>query len=276
MKTMKLYKRDLILGLFRRLFLYLLPVLIAFLQVRSCYDMVNPMFQDGVISSMGTVADYFLYCTRGMAVYQFNPEDMFSVPVFWFMFQIGISYIIAYYAMDDYQNNGRNLFLAIRNRKSWWTAKCLWCLTSVVVYFVIYAGSLMAWSIAYGAKWDHFHITDFIETMFGNNIGYFSTLDMIFCAVVVPCFITMGICLMQIVGGFFTTPVFSFAIVCGVYILSAYYTKWWLPGSYTMWLRSSYYTVQGIRPISGILFSLLLIFLAWYSGRTYFKIKDVP
>lgn len=74
---------------------------------------------------------------------------------------------------------------------------------------------------------------------------------------------------------FVLTPVVSFALTCGIYVLSAYYTIWILPGSYAMWIRSSYVAAEGVNPESGILIAVFLIVTSVFAGCVYFDRCDV-
>jgi len=42
-----------------------------------------------------------------------------------------------------YDANAKNLFVASRGRGSWWSSKCLWCITTIILYYVIYIVSII-------------------------------------------------------------------------------------------------------------------------------------
>lgn len=272
---MNFLKRDVKLGILQRLFMYLVPILLAFMQTRECHRIFQYMDRENIFSSSGTIVDYLLYCTQGMFVFHFDPKEYFTIPIYWFLFQIYACYLIAYYANDDYSDNAKNLFVAARNRTSWWNAKYLWCIASIVLYYMVYVLSIAVISCMFGGKFSLSVTPEFVGSVFNSTAMTLGMSDILVIAVLVPLLITTGICLVQMILGFVSTPVVSFAAMSGLYIVSAYYTEWWLPGSYTMWLRSTVVTEEGVRPISGIMFGVMMICLAWYAGRTYFETKDV-
>ncbi|MDO5126274.1 MAG: hypothetical protein Q4D54_00830 [Eubacteriales bacterium] len=92
---------------------------------------------------------------------------------------------------------------------------------------------------------------------------------------IVPCIITIALSLVQILAGFLLTPVVSFACVCGLYVVSAYYTTWPLVGNYTMWVRTKWITPDGVHPISGFILAIVLIICAWNAGEYYLSKKDL-
>ncbi len=52
-------------------------------------------------------------------------------------------------------------------------------------------------------------------------------------------------------------------------------SAWFLPGSFTLWLRSSYYDEAGLSPYSGLLFAAFLIVAVYFRGKACFEKKDV-
>lgn len=275
MKIFKFVKRDFRLGIWNRLFLFVLPLLIAGLQTRACSQIIWYLNADNIMQTQGSVMDYILYCTQGMAVFHFSPTEYFIIPVYWFLFQIYVSYLVVYYASDDFTANAQNLVIASGRRKSWWDAKCIWGISTVLLYFGVYYAGIILWAKKWGAAMELHYTQSFLEQIAGMTVPELSTADVFVMALIVPLLITTGLCLAQIFMGFIMTPIVSFAVICGIYVLSAYYTVWWLPGSFSMWLRSSMMTQEGVNPVSGMLFSVLLIYGSWHMGRVYFETKDI-
>ena len=60
-----------------------------------------------------------------------------------------------------------------------------------------------------------------------------------------------------------------------MYVLSAYYTVWYLPGNYTMWQRASYIEADGVNPASGLVLSAGMILISLIGGLMYFDRKDI-
>ncbi len=274
MTTLKLLKRDIKLGIVERLFLFLI-VLFTFFMVKDCSRAIADIQVRYAMQSPGTIMDYYVYCMAGMNFYQFDPTSGFIIPYLWFITQLGISYIIAYYAEKDFTENGVNVMVAGRNRSSWWFSKVIWCVLSVLLYFFATFISCSVFAMFRGAKLS-LGVTDkFMKVVFGYNINYLPYKDLMLIVFVVPIAVTAGICLVQMLMSFIISPVTSFAITCAVYILSAYYTAWFFPGSFTMWVRSSYYDVRGLNPLSGLLIAAFMAVAVVILGKSYFERKDV-
>ena len=275
MTTLKLLKRDIRLGILNRLYLYIIPVIFSFLMVSDCANAVSSIQERFHMQFPGTIMDYYVYSTAGMAFYQFDPMEGFMIPLLWFILQLGITYFTAYYAEKDYSENGVNVMVAGRNRNSWWLSKMLWCFLSVLLYYIFTFFSCSIFALYRGAKISLRVTDEFMKGVFGYNMTYLPYKDLMLIVLVVPIAVTIGICLVQMLMSFIISPVTSFALTCAIYILSAYYTVWFLPGSYTMWVRSSYFDVRGLNPLSGLLIAAFMVVAVVVLGKSYFERKDV-
>ena len=111
--------------------------------------------------------------------------------------------------------------------------------------------------------------------MYHAGVVYLNDTDILLVVILLPILTTMGFCVIQLLVSFLITPEISFALICVCLVLSAYYTAFWLPASFTMWLRTSYIDSMGLNPASGFLIGFAVIFLVLYGGRDYFQRKDV-
>ena len=275
MKTWKLWKRDWKLGIAKRWFILLFSPVVIFAMTYGCSKVINNMLQYDYMFSKGTIMDYFLYDMQGMRIYKFDPKESFLVPMYWFVFQIGISYFIAYYAQKDLVENGRALYIALRDRRAWWNSKCLWCVCSVLIYFIITTLSIALTAMGFGAECSFQMTPEFSFSQLSANLEYVSFGEVIFIAFVLPFVVTTALCLLQMLFSFILSPVVSFALMSAQYILAAYYTAWFLPGSFTMWMRSSYIDEKGLHPLSGCVISIVIMVAVYVSGRQYFAKKDI-
>lgn len=275
MKTWKLVKRDWKLGIAKRWFALLFSPIVIFAMTYGCSNLIKNLIHYDYMFSNGTILDYFLYDMQGMCVYHFNPKEAFMIPMYWFVFQIGISYFIAYYSQKDLVDNGRALYVASKDRRAWWNSKCIWCVCSVLIYFIVTALSIAGTAMAFGAECSLQMTPEFAFVELHSNLEYVSFGEVIFIAVIVPFIVTAALCLLQLLFSFLLSPVVSFALMCAQYILAAYYTAWYLPGNFTMWMRSSYIDEEGLHPLSGCVIAVAIMAAVYVSGRQYFAKKDI-
>lgn len=275
MRTIKLIGRDIKYGIIKRWYVLLLPVVFSLSQVWRCHELVaNSGYLENEHTT-GTVMDYILYSVQGMEVYVFSPRNYFIIPIYWFVFQMGVAYMAAYYTYDDLALNGRSIFLAVKDRKSWWSAKCCWCICQTMMYYLVAFVFIIVSAVAFGAELTCKTTRNFIETTFGINACSLSGQDLILTALILPFMITLAITMVQILFSMIINPVMSFAVVCAIYVVSAYYTRWYFLGNYTMWVRSSYVTDKGVYPVGGIVISIALFTVSLIAGYMYIDNKDV-
>jgi len=275
MRFLRLVRRDVSLGIIRRLGVMIIPLIVAAVQVKNVHRLIESLLEYEQMHTHGTIADYYLYAVSGMQVFHFDPREYFTIPIFWFVFQIGISYFIAYYAKDDFVQGGRNLFIASKSRSLWWFSKALWVALSVAVYYaamILFTGIS---AVFYGAEVSFRFTQDFVCQTLSYNAAYLTDRDMFLIALVIPLLMTIAVCLFQLLLSLILSPVISFAIVSAGYVLSAYYTAWFFVGNYTMWLRSSYVTEEGLSPYGGLVLAAGIIMLTVTAGKMYIDDVDV-
>ena len=137
MKTLRLLARDMKGGMLKRWYLLAIPVIFATAKAGELHHLINQMAQIDILYTEGSAADYVMYVMQGTPVFNFDPKEYFSIPIYWFAFQMGLAYLLAYYSYDDFTENGRVLLIASGSRKSWWTGKFIYCVLSVVLYFAV-------------------------------------------------------------------------------------------------------------------------------------------
>lgn len=275
MKIIRLLKRDMILGTLKYWFRYLTVVFVAVICSHFFSQMIADGLEAGSLYRSGTAMDYLLYITQGMEVFHFDPQQYFNIPVYWFVLQIGISYLVAYYPEKDFRDFGKKIFPAAGSGVKWWIAKCLWVVMSVLLYYIVLIFSTAGIAGFYGAQIQWSFSEEIMTAFFGNTLQYISARDAWLISIILPCLTTMALALVQTLCSFLLTPVVSFALMCGIYIASAYETVWFLPGNHTMWLRSSYVSFEGISPESGLALSVFLIAAAVFAGCVYFDNCDI-
>ncbi|MDD6406271.1 MAG: hypothetical protein PUG00_10830 [Clostridiales bacterium] len=275
MKTMRLLGRDIRNGIIAKWYLFLIPVLFAVTQTYELHNYLQSLLANNTMFVQGTIGDYILFVMKGMEVFYFDPRETFLIPVYWFAFQIGLAYMVAYYAYDDFTVNGRVIFIAAGSRKQWWISKFLYCILAGVLYFAVCAATICICAKCYGAYMSLDTTTALMMHIYPTTSVGLDQWEIMFISVLLPVLVSVAISQIQVLMGFLINPVVSFAVVCAMYILSAYYTTWYLAGSYTMWLRSSYIVADGLNPMSGALIAGGLMFAALVGGLMYFDNKDV-
>lgn len=275
MKTLRLLWRDVRQGIVTKWYIFLIPALFSFVQTREFHAYLGKLVSQNVLYAQGTFADYLAYVMKGMAVFCFSPNDSFEIPIYWLAFYIGLAYMTAYYAYDDFLMNGRNMFIALRSRGKWWMSKLIYCCIAVIFYYAVCVGVIAVMAVYYNADMGWNVSASVMTYMYSSSAFSLDGKDVLLLTIILPMVITLAVSEVQMLLGFILTPVISFACVCAMYVFSAYYTVWYLVGNYTMWLRSAYIADEGVYPLSGFVFAAGMLAVACACGFMYFQNKDV-
>lgn len=267
-------KRDLKIGLLKRSAFFLLPALISVAQALEFHRVIEGFLSFESYLDVATIMDYYMYNVKGMNVFFFDPRSYFQVPIYWFINQIGAVYFTAYYGYNDFTGYGRALFVLPQSRGAWWVGKWCWCCICTLCYYVVEMIATCVTALLCGAEFS-FRNTEILARLYHSGAKYLNGVDVVLVVILLPILSTMGVCLIQLLLSFFITPEISFALICSYLVISAYYTVFWLPASFTMWLRSAYVDEKGLNVASGFLIGFGILFLVLYGGWDYFQRRDV-
>lgn len=146
---------------------------------------------------------------------------------------------------------------------------------TVVLYYAVCIGGICVTAALYGADMRWGVTPGLAVRLYTTSTMSMGTWDVLCVTILLPVLVSVAVSQVQILAGFLITPVVSFAGVCAMYVLSAYYTVWYLPGNYTMWQRTSYIEVDGVNPASGLVLSAGMILISLIGGLMYFDRKDI-
>ncbi len=275
MLLLKLLYRDIKNGISKQVY-KLLPVVVVVIFMFIKWNMyVDYLEKQGCVVRERSFLDCIMFLFEGMAVYKFNPRSFFNPPMLWIVFHTIILYFTAYYPHKDCGGYGKTIFLAGKSRKQWWNSKMVWCALSVVICYAVTYICLIVGTIINGYELSFTIRTDFLILEYGNGIKYFSGADVVAIVILLPVFVSIAICELQMLLSFILTPVISFALMIGLFVVSSFYTVWWLLPNYTMWRRSAYFDFEGLLPSSGIILSTFTLVVVFVAGTTFFRYKDI-
>lgn len=272
---LNLLKHDIRQGTIRMWQGYLFAFVICCCSSVYLKNVIDSMNFSGSVVGSGTLIDYYMYSLKGMEVYKLTKDSFFQIPVYWFCYHIMLAYTIGRYTEKDITDYGKNSILATKTRTGWWLAKCLWCIFSVILYYFMGFLGAMFYTVFANGK---ISLCVTIELMkyFGQGLIYLSNDRILIMVLLLPCLISIAISMLQMLLSIKIGSVASFASICILYILSAYYTSPFLLGNYTMWRRNNVVSISSdIYMIIGILISILLILITIIMGIIYMDKKDI-
>lgn len=224
----------------------------------------------------GSLGNALLFCLGGMQKYPPGRTGAFELPVFWMFICMFTAYITLYYPFDDLEESGQNILIRSGGRQLWWLSKCLWNLTSVVVFFLLAWGIMVLGCLITGNSLS-MEISPEMSKILVLDPDNYPSLPI---HVIPQTFLLMpltvaAINLLQMTVSLFVKPLISFIITTAILLLSAYYTTPILIGNYSMPLRSDWMLVNGVNFTVGIVFSVVLILVSVMVGGVVFQRRDI-
>lgn len=222
-----------------------------------------------VLPSLG---DYLAYSTIGIPPFEPASQTPFIFPALWILFYTLICCFQVSYPFQDLIGFGKHLLISSGKRSLWWLSKCVWCVCSVGIYFLIYYLAALLFTLCSGG---HFtlELNKYIDQILTIPAPAGQTREIMAVLFTMPFLTTISFSILQMTLSLFMKPFFSFGIVITCFFISTYYMHPFIFGNYAMLLRSMTWSEVGLSPFFGMIFLILLILLSggigWYRFCRY-------
>lgn len=275
MNLIRLIRYDVRQGLLKPAYRYLLVFVVMTISSLAFHNILVAGYREGFFHSTGTWMDYYLYAMKGMETYKITQESIFRVPIYWFLFHIMLAYHIGDYAESDLKKYGRQVMMKSKTRMNWWFSKCIWCIVSVLSYYLVAMLAQIPLTVFFEGSLSVRVSVDIMKN-FGAGLIYLDNRQMIMIGVLLPIVISCAVSMIQLLGSVVVGAVQSYAFICVLYVLSAYYTSPYLIGNYTMWLRNDTVSIGSeIYALSGTILAFFLISMTVTCGILYIDKMDL-
>jgi len=115
-----------------------------------------------------------------------------------------------------------------------------------------------------------------MEQLLRADYGAADPAALLRAVVFLPLVTSLAMSLLQVFLEFVLTPIFSFAIIACVWLSSAYLYTPFLPGNFSMFLRSEFVMgEEGLRFLPGMVINLAVAVAAVTAGCRYFNAYDI-
>ncbi|MBR4059303.1 MAG: hypothetical protein IKK03_05625 [Lachnospiraceae bacterium] len=83
----------------------------------------------------------YIFCGEKPFVVSRNSNEVFQLPIAWFVVQAYIAYVIGSYPLEDLHKYSINLLIRTKSRGKWWFGKVFWAIASnILIYIAGYLG----------------------------------------------------------------------------------------------------------------------------------------
>lgn len=265
-----LLKRDVQEGIMRRWKLYLFALIvflfsnIAFLLSVKSLDIVDRC----------CTADYILNAFIGNEPFDLSSRTMIDFPITWFTFYSLLIFIIGFYIVDDLKKNATVFLLRIASRRLWWLSKLVWCIFTVVLYYLIFLFACIVISFVFGEV-SFSPNKDIAQTVFAFDASNVTSIDFLITGILPSLFVSIAIAIFEILLCLIVKPVYSYVVVLCYLVGNIFACKEFLILNYSMFIRSDFMGANSTLNGCGLVVSVAIIVVCIISGMFIIKNKDL-
>lgn len=191
---------------------------------------------------------------------------MVDIPYLYMLFNLYITYIVAYYPFKNKQNTDIQFVLKYQNRYSWWIRKCVW---NIFVVLSFYSVGLIMFAVAHLLNRNISCNAD-MPRKYGcyNELSCEKIIVIGFVAMI----ISVGIHIFQMMLSVVVNKVTSLVIIISIYIISIYKCRSLLVGNYLMMYRYiSWSGSEALNEYTGLLIGTILFVVGVVTGGILIK-----
>lgn len=232
---------------------YLIPAAIAFHN-----SMVGWHLSKGAWGLPEYIGDFL----KGMPTVRAGGGD-FLLPGGWLAFFVLLLYYNGKTARDFMSGVGQQVLLRTKHAEQFWLAKWISCVCSTVIwFFAAYAAIVLFCAILSG------NMEKFLDGF--EKFGGKQLCTQLILPVLASCVMEIW----QLVISMWSSSVLGLLGACSCLFVSAYFTKWFLPGNYLMKLRIEEMLACGDRSIWMLFYLIALSGAGILTGRKIMKKMD--
>lgn len=284
MRFLKLFRYDLRQGLVEKPLKWLIILaLSAFFFFCFCLDIFHTFFHEvdgfGGINKLGlSFGDVLLTQTGG--ILPPNAEsgiEAFTFPIKWLFLHALILYFTLEYMCNDLTRCGMQVMTRAGNKSRWWLSKCLWNITAVASYYVVFMGVLYVLS-AFTGKSMSMKLNEMVfAAHFAESLPAWvaSDADMFIALCVMPCAVGMALNLLQMTISLFVKPMVAFLILCAYLMAGVFYTHPIFLSNYALTVRSQAVGFYALTSSGGLILCATVALVAVAAGCIRIQTMDL-
>ena len=266
-KVLQILKFDLMQGIVRRWYVYVLAVAAAaFWAMDSRLSLWWETGHPGML-------DMMVYALQGMEEYVPQKGVTFEVP-FRYMTMFGLMGLSAsQYACREWKDRGRLYLLLYGDKRIWWFGKCVWSLCNTLLLYV--AGVLTFWLVAAIGGNGSMAVSPSLSENLKIPLMYQDSKTIALYILVLGGITVTALSQLQVTLQVLFSPVLGFIIYMAVLISSVYYMSPYFMGNSLMLLRTRLFTEEGISLVPGIMIGVTVWVASAILGMILVNRKDV-
>lgn len=202
----------------------------------------------------------------------------FSVPMLWFIIQLGSVLFTLEYPLRDLNLFGRQIIVRCEKKYKWWLSKCVWCLMSVFIYWLI--GIIM---VAVFCLIRHFPLSLAIDsetassvlTEFNTDFTLMASSKAFWLLILVPMMMSTLLCMLQMLISLLKNEIMALCVSVILIVWSMCSLNPVAFLNYAMMQRISLFYHDGVNVSIGFVAALVMIVCSVLAGIYAFNRMDI-
>ncbi len=271
-KICRLIKYDLVCGFRYNYKKCIVTVIFALIVCLFFYSLVDDALE--ACGGDASVMDFFINAFKGTKLVE-GSDNAFLLPIVFLGIQILVASLVGYYPFDDMYGYGKQVFIRVDKKVNWWFSKCIWTAVSVIVFYVIFYGSILIFCLLTGQEIGISYNEGIVSYLEQSYIGLVSRKDMCIYIFVMPFLYSMMVSLAQVALSMVLSPMLSFLVtmiyhIAGVFVINKVFLI-----SYAMVMRDKTISTGGVSPTDGIVPMIIGIIIAVVAGVIIINRKEI-
>lgn len=277
MKVFKLAKRDLQLGMWKkaRYIVFLIVCVVGCMNFATLITEGTELFGN----SAPSMADCLAYIFQGIEpMVRKEAMSEFHIPPIWLMLMLLYLLMPLDYPVKSMEVWGSQYLIRV-NRRSWWSAKCIYTIGVNVFTFTLHIFIVFLFCVVKRIPISMHNSKAFYEALYGGvTVRFQSSLsaqENIILLIVLPLLGIISMSMLQLFMAIWINPYVAYLISIVLLVYSVYLNHPALLANQTMTIRSLLVDEKGIAPLEGIQWCVGICIFVSVLGMFLVKGKDM-
>lgn len=232
------------------------------------------LHSSGISGALGTF-DFILNVFAGNKPFDASSQTGIKLSVLWLGFYAYLLSLTTFYASDDMKKSASSFILRVKSKVVWWAGKFIWCMLSVILYYVLFVLSACCASAAFGKL--SVLVNPYVcSEFFDINLHGASNGEIIVACLLLPFAVSLAVSSFHMMLSLVIRPIYSFILGICFIAAAAFRCHPMLIFNFTMAERNALFSpASSISVKNGLISAVCLLLFSFFAGAAIIKRKDI-
>ncbi len=201
--------------------------------------------------------------------------EPYRLPLMWLINQALLLSLTGGYPYSTSLTYRQQVLLHHKKKTDWWYSKCLWCVGTVASFYLLCYVVAAVWCFLFHMPFQTAFSAEYAKIWYEVNMENVTGRELWLLLTVLPFAISTAMALLQLFLGLAFGSQLAFLLSMGVQAASTVLCLPWLPGNYSMILRSTIIDANGVKTEWRLCLAAGIAFLSTLLGGVYIRKRDI-